>query len=190
MTSPICSVRSPRPPNPVGDLDSIDETVLGRLRQARAAARERAWLARTELGRVLPTTAAGRRVLPGLVIDIDASLVTCHLTGEKESAAATFKGSFGYHPLLAFLDKTGEALAGLLRPGATPAATPRPTTSRRLMWRWPRSPTPSGMVARSWSGSPSASCDPSAPPALAAADPLALTSKVAEISPQPPPKCR
>ena len=43
------------------------------------------------------------------------SLVTCH--SEKESAAATFKGGFGYHPLLAFLDNTGEALAGLLRPG-------------------------------------------------------------------------
>ena len=54
-------------------------------------------------------------MLPGLVLDFDASLVTCH--SEKESAAATFKGGFGYHPLLAFLDNTGEALAGLLRPG-------------------------------------------------------------------------
>jgi hypothetical protein len=96
-------------------LDSVDETVLGRLRQARAMARERAWLARAELGRDLPVATAGGRVLPGLVIDIDASLVRCH--SEKESAAATFKGGFGYHPLLAFLDNTGEALAGLLRPG-------------------------------------------------------------------------
>jgi hypothetical protein len=47
-------------------------------------------------------------------IDVDASLVRCH--SEKE-AAATFKGGFGYHPVLAFLDNTGEALAGLLRPG-------------------------------------------------------------------------
>jgi len=96
-------------------LDSVDETVLARLRQARAVVRERAWLARTELGRVLPAARAGGRLLPGLVIDIDASLVTCH--SEKESAAATFKGGFGYHPVLAFLDNTGEALAGLLRPG-------------------------------------------------------------------------
>jgi hypothetical protein len=64
---------------------------------------------------VLPAARAGGRLLPGLVIDIDASLVTCH--SEKESAAATFKGGFGYHPVLAFLDNTGEALAGLLRPG-------------------------------------------------------------------------
>ena len=61
------------------------------------------------------TTSPDSGPLPGLVIDLDASLVTCH--SEKESAAATFKGGFGYHPLLAFLDNTGEALAGLLRPG-------------------------------------------------------------------------
>jgi hypothetical protein len=96
-------------------LDSIDQVLLDRMRHARAVARERAWLARTELGRELPAATAGGRVLPGLVIDVDASLVTCH--SEKESAAATFKGGFGYHPLLAFLDNTGEALAGLLRPG-------------------------------------------------------------------------
>ena len=96
-------------------LDRIDQALLDRMRQARAAARERAWLARIELGRELPAAVAGGRVLPGLVLDVDASLVTCH--SEKESAAATFKGGFGYHPLLAFLDNTGEALAGLLRPG-------------------------------------------------------------------------
>jgi Transposase DDE domain group 1 len=96
-------------------LDRIDQALLDQMRQARAAARERAWLARVELGRELPAAAAGGRVLPGLVLDVDASLVTCH--SEKESAAATFKGGFGYHPLLAFLDNTGEALAGLLRPG-------------------------------------------------------------------------
>lgn len=96
-------------------LDGVDGAVLGRLRRARAVARERAWLARAELGRALPAATAGGRVLPGLVIDVDASLVTCH--SEKEAAAATFKGGFGYHPVLAFLDNTGEALAGLLRPG-------------------------------------------------------------------------
>lgn len=96
-------------------LDCIDEVVLGRLRLARAAARERVWLARAELGQNLAAATAGGRALAGLVIDLDAALVTCH--SEKEAAAATFKGGFGYHPLLAFLDNTGEALAGLLRPG-------------------------------------------------------------------------
>ena len=36
---------------------------------------------------------------------------------EKESAAATFKGGFGFHPLLVWLDNTNEALAAVLRPG-------------------------------------------------------------------------
>ncbi|MEV6949739.1 IS1380 family transposase [Streptomyces sp. NPDC051172] len=42
---------------------------------------------------------------------------------EKEQAAATYKRGFGYHPLLCFLDNTGEALAGVLRPGNAGANT-------------------------------------------------------------------
>ncbi|NAZ80483.1 IS1380 family transposase [Kineococcus sp. R8] len=96
-------------------LDSIGSARLAGLRTARAAARERAWLARAELGRHLPVMRAGGREWAGLVIDLDATLVTAH--SEKEGAAATFKGGFGYHPLLAFLDNTNEALAGVLRAG-------------------------------------------------------------------------
>jgi Transposase DDE domain group 1 len=54
-------------------------------------------------------------VLPGLVIDLDASIVVCH--SEKEQAAPTFKKTFGYHPMLAFCDNTGEFLAAALRRG-------------------------------------------------------------------------
>jgi hypothetical protein len=39
---------------------------------------------------------------------------------DKQGAAGTYKGSFGFHPLLAYLDRgsaPGEPLAGLLRPG-------------------------------------------------------------------------
>jgi hypothetical protein len=36
---------------------------------------------------------------------------------QKEQAAATFKKTFGYHPLLAFCDNTGEFLAAQLRKG-------------------------------------------------------------------------
>ena len=91
------------------------------LRAARAAARERSWLARAELGREIPPVKAGGRTWNGLVIDVDATLVTCH--SEKEQSAATFKGGWGYHPLLAFLDNTNEALAGILRPGNAGANT-------------------------------------------------------------------
>ena len=96
-------------------LDSIDEPLLEQLKIARAAARERAWLLRGEAGRTIPTVRCAGRVVPGLVIDLDATLVICH--SEKEKAAATFKHGYGYHPLLAWLDNSGEALAGMLRPG-------------------------------------------------------------------------
>ncbi len=50
-----------------------------------------------------------------MVVDFDATLIGSH--SEKCGAAATYKKGFGFHPLLAFLDATGEALAGILRPG-------------------------------------------------------------------------
>lgn len=97
-------------------LDAVDEDRLAALRRARAVARERAWLARGELtGAALPPARAAGRDLPELVIDLDATLVEVH--SEKDGAAPHYKGGFGYHPLLAFLDNTGEALAGILRPG-------------------------------------------------------------------------
>ena len=96
-------------------LDSVDVDTLADLKQARATARERAWVLRGEAGRNLPAVVCGGRVQSGLVIDIDATLVTCH--SEKEGTAATYKSGYGYHPMLAWLDNTGEALAGLLRSG-------------------------------------------------------------------------
>jgi hypothetical protein len=53
-----------------------------------------------------------------LVIDLDATLVTAH--SDKQGARPTWKRGFGFHPLLCYLDRgdgTGEALAGILRPG-------------------------------------------------------------------------
>ena len=96
-------------------LDSVDADTLVDMKRARATAGERAWLLRGEAGRNLPTVVCGGRVQPGLVIDIDATLVTCH--SEKEGTAATYKAGYGYHPMLAWLDNTGEAPAGMLRPG-------------------------------------------------------------------------
>jgi len=78
-----------------------DPVLLGALREARARARTCAW----ELG------ARPQRI----VIDVDATLVGAHT--EKEGAAVNFKGTFGFHPLLAYLDESREALAGMLRPG-------------------------------------------------------------------------
>ncbi|MFD4948241.1 IS1380 family transposase [Streptomyces sp. NPDC058409] len=102
-------------------LADIDTTALAALRTARAIARESARLQAAETRRGIRVSHAGGRDLPGLVLDLDATLVTCH--SEKEQAAATYKHGFGFHPLLCFLDNTGEALAGLLRPGNAGANT-------------------------------------------------------------------
>ena len=88
-------------------LDAIDDAALARIAVARAAGRRQAWAAGTD---------------PGFyVIDIDATLVTAH--SEKEGAAPTYNRGFGFHPLLAFLDTTGEALAAKLRPGNAGSGT-------------------------------------------------------------------
>jgi hypothetical protein len=55
------------------------------------------------------------------VIDLDATLVGSHSV--KEGAEPTYKRGFGFYPLLAYLDATREALAGLLRPGNTGSGT-------------------------------------------------------------------
>ena len=97
-------------------LDHLDDARLGAVARARAAAREVVWAQRAELtGEPFPPARAAGRDLLGLVIDLDASLVVCH--SEKEQAAATFKKTYGYHPLLAFCDNTGEFLAAALRKG-------------------------------------------------------------------------
>lgn len=102
-------------------LAGIDPSARARLRSARATAREIAWLQAAEASAGIPAARAGGRDLPGLVLDLDATLVTCH--SEKEQATTNYKRGFGYHPLLCFLDNTGEALAGVLRPGNAGANT-------------------------------------------------------------------
>lgn len=57
-----------------------------------------------------------------VVLDIDASLVEIH-SENKEQAAPTFKGGFGFHPMFCFADATGETLSALLRPGNAGANT-------------------------------------------------------------------
>jgi hypothetical protein len=97
-------------------LDQLDGRQLAAVDAARAAARELAWAQRAETrGAAYPPARAAGASLSGLVIDVDASLVDCH--SDKQGAAATFKHGFGYYPILAFLDNTGEFLAGMLRPG-------------------------------------------------------------------------
>ncbi|MGW6413328.1 IS1380 family transposase, partial [Streptomyces vinaceus] len=102
-------------------LATVDERGLDQLRSARAQAREVAWMQAAETRSGIPAVRAGGREVPGLVLDLDATLVTCH--SEKERAAPTYKGGFGFHPLLCFLANTGEGLSGRLRPGNAGANT-------------------------------------------------------------------
>ena len=84
------------------------DAALAAISMARAVARERVW------------DAAGAPVQDGrVVIDLDASLVTAH--SDKQDATRTWKRTFGFHPLLGFVDHgvggNGEPVAELLRPG-------------------------------------------------------------------------
>jgi hypothetical protein len=82
-------------------LEAVDAVILERIASARARARAEAWAAGLD---------------PGFyVIDLDATLVGAH--SEKEGAAPNYKHGFGFQPLMAFLDATGEPLAARLRPG-------------------------------------------------------------------------
>jgi hypothetical protein len=96
-------------------LSTMDSRVLDRLRAARAVTRETAWAQLCDTRGGLPETTAAGQPVPGLVMDLDASIVICH--SDKESATPTWKGSFSYHPLFCFLDNTREALSGMLREG-------------------------------------------------------------------------
>jgi Transposase DDE domain group 1 len=88
-------------------LESVDDAALRRIAAARAEARRAAWEAGMD---------------PGFyVIDIDGTLVGSH--SEKQGAAPNYKHGFGFYPLMAYLDATGEALAGLLRPGNAGSGT-------------------------------------------------------------------
>ncbi|WP_433076612.1 IS1380 family transposase [Dactylosporangium sp. CA-052675] len=96
-------------------LSIMDSAVLRRLAAARAQARDIAWAQRIDTHGGLPQTTAAGLPIPGLTLDLDASIVICH--SEKEAATPTWKKNFGYHPLFCFLDNTREALSGLLREG-------------------------------------------------------------------------
>lgn len=95
-------------------LDRVSEGHLGRLRDGRAAARATAWAA-----------GAGPDLAGELCLDFDATIVIAH--SDKELAAPTWKRTFGFHPLVCFLDRpeisSGEALAGIIRPGGAGSNT-------------------------------------------------------------------
>ncbi|MGW0885674.1 IS1380 family transposase [Streptomyces sp. NPDC002671] len=94
----------------INDLAAAGPKALTAIRMARAEVRSRVWELAGE-----DSPAAGGSVM----VDIDGVLVLAH--SEKQDATATWKETFGHHPLVAFVDHgqagSGELVAALLRPG-------------------------------------------------------------------------
>lgn len=83
---------------------------LTAIRSARAEVRQRTW----KLAGASSPDATGQ-----VIVDLDGVLVLAH--SDKQAAAATWKKTYGHHPLMGFVDHgrggTGEPVAALLRPG-------------------------------------------------------------------------
>ena len=106
-------------------IDRIATTpgLLDGLRDAHAVARGRVW---------------GMAGAPDRVtIDLDATLITAH--SEKDQAAGTFKGGYGFAPMLAYADETGEAMGAELRPGNAGAnnAADQIAVAQEAVWQIP-----------------------------------------------------
>ncbi|MFF2520098.1 IS1380 family transposase [Streptomyces sp. NPDC058086] len=94
----------------IDSLAAAGPKALTAIRSARAEARSQVW----ELAGTHAPAADGH-----VIVDIDGVLVLAH--SEKQDATATWKKTFGHHPLVAFVDHgqagSGEPVAALLRPG-------------------------------------------------------------------------
>ena len=108
--------------------------MLEAVRAARSAVRQRVWAL---AGEASPVDANGR-----ITIDLDATIVIAH--SDKQHAAPTWKHTYGFHPLLAFVDHgpagTGEPVAALLRPGnaGSNTATDHIQLTRQALAQLPR----------------------------------------------------
>jgi hypothetical protein len=105
-------------------VERVNEPHLGRLREVRAVARERAWAA-----------GAGPDMAAGVTIDLDATISVAH--SDKENAAATWKKTYGFHRC--WLTWTGRMCrAGRPRPCALPATWPaasqQPSATASFPW--------------------------------------------------------
>ena len=97
-------------------LAMADGRTLLKIAKARAAARRFVWERLAALPDGFPwLTVAGKTLTGVVVIDIDATIILAH--SEKTGAAPTFKKTYGFHPLIAECDNTGENLEVLLRKG-------------------------------------------------------------------------
>jgi hypothetical protein len=103
-------------------LAGLDDTALALIARARRKVRRHVWsLLHLRPGGFPWLSVAGRHLKGWIVVDMDATIITA--ASKKERAAATFKGSFGFHPLAAWCANTAECLAMELREGNAGANT-------------------------------------------------------------------
>lgn len=103
-------------------LAGLDEDTLQKIAKVRRRVRRHVWcLLHLRPGGFPYLTVAGRHLKGWIVVDLDATVITS--ASKKVGAAATFKGTFGFHPLAGWCANTGESLAMELRPGNAGANT-------------------------------------------------------------------
>lgn len=123
---------------------AADELAVTRLFDELANVRERVWsLGAAPAGWDDPSRPA--------FVDIDATLITAH--SDKDRAAGNYKGGYGFHPLLAFVDRgdgRGEPLGMLLRPGNAGANSVQDNADllEQALWWLPERPAGKQVVVR------------------------------------------
>ena len=103
-------------------LNELDAKALQRLVQARNKVRAAVWaLIAARHGAVPPVRTAYGDIDGVICIRLDATLITSY--SDKDCAAGNFKGGWGFHPLTAWCDNTGELLAIIPRTGCAGSNT-------------------------------------------------------------------
>ena len=104
------------PPTVWRTLDEVSSGRLKKIATARTRVRRHVWAQIVaQHGGIPASPVAGTDLGDVTVLDVDATVVIAH--SEKENAAATFKRTFGFHPIGVWCDNTSEFLAAKLRAG-------------------------------------------------------------------------
>jgi len=97
-------------------LNEIDVQAIKRITAARNRTRTKVWSLIEARHGSIPSIVTCCGDITGVIgIRIDATLVNS--CSDKQQAAGDFKGGYGFHPLTAWCDNTGECLAIIARPG-------------------------------------------------------------------------
>ena len=97
-------------------LNELDASDIAAITVVRNRIRPKVWEAiAARHGAIPPAPTCDGDLGATIVIRIDASLIDSH--SDKQHAAGNFKGGWGFHPLMAWCDNTGELLAIIPRPG-------------------------------------------------------------------------